>query len=600
MGDIFNGITFNTTNVFNGLKTIFNGFGVNITNIADKLFELLETVTFNTSTLSSGLGVILDELDITTFDILTFLLKVGNYLDLELTTDVFNEIAEILNGKSFSFSDIVKVFKDIQELNNITLKDILDAVGHVTNGFTFNMSSIFTKFLNPDYNASKIINAFKNIYESISFDKSKVIDTIIDVIESVKFNRTSLIDGLSEIFDISQLNTSSIKSGFDKIVPLINFKFSTFLMVCDLISSYGTFNSSLICDGLDKITVGLGANVSTVIGKIYSKIGYYVKFPYNFKEPGLYNITVKYFANDKYNSAVNDSAKLHIVPFENIKIKVNLEKLPKNYGDKTSGYLFLEDGYGEAISGVINLYLNGNKIGDIKTDKYGYAQFSIDNLASGSYVLQFEYNGTTEEVEFALNLPKIATNIVYSNMNTQTVNVNVDGKIGKYFSVVLKDVKGEVLRNKPIMIGYDGTTYSGYTDNDGVYKLQINIQKAGTYTISACYLGDNIYGPSYITAKITVAKQNAKLVVVKKKTFKAKTKKKILKATFKSAKGHPLKGKIIKFKVKKKIYSAKTNKKGVAKVKIKLAKKGKYKVLVNFAGDTMYNKISKKFTLRIK
>lgn len=65
-------------------------------------------------------------------------------------------------------------------------------------------------------------------------------------------------------------------------------------------------------------------------------------------------------------------------------------------------------------------------------------------------------------------------------------------------------------------------------------------------------------------------------------------------------KNHPVKGKLIKFTVKGKTYSAKTNKKGIASVNIKLAKKGTYKVAVKFAGDTTYNKVTKKITLKIK
>ena len=185
------------------------------------------------------------------------------------------------------------------------------------------------------------------------------------------------------------------------------------------------------------------------------------------------------------------------------------------------------------------------------------------------------------------------------NTKTKTVNVAVDGKIGKYFTGVLKDVSGKVLANKEILIGYNGKTYKRTTDKNGAFKFQLNIKKAGSYSISTCYLGDDVYKASYATAKITVIKQTPK-IAAKKVTYKVKTKKKVIKATFKSAKNHPVKGKLIKFTVKGKTYSAKTNKKGIASVNIKLAKKGTYKVAVKFAGDTMYNKVTKKITLKIK
>ena len=184
-------------------------------------------------------------------------------------------------------------------------------------------------------------------------------------------------------------------------------------------------------------------------------------------------------------------------------------------------------------------------------------------------------------------------------MKTKTVDVAIDGKTGKYFKGVLKDALGIVLPNKEILISYNGKTYKKTTDKNGAFKFQLNIKKAGSYSISAYYLGDNIFKASYATAKITVTKQTPK-ITAKKATYKVKTKKKLIKATFKSAKNHPVKGKLIKFTVKGKTYSAKTNKKGIASVNIKLAKKGTYKVAVKFAGDTTYNKVTKKITLKIK
>ena len=54
------------------------------------------------------------------------------------------------------------------------------------------------------------------------------------------------------------------------------------------------------------------------------------------------------------------------------------------------------------------------------------------------------------------------------------------------------------------------------------------------------------------------------------------------------------------FIVNKKKYTAKTNKKGVAKVKVKLSKKKTYKFKVKFLGDSTFKKISKKGKVKIK
>ena len=64
--------------------------------------------------------------------------------------------------------------------------------------------------------------------------------------------------------------------------------------------------------------------------------------------------------------------------------------------------------------------------------------------------------------------------------------------------------------------------------------------------------------------------------------------------------GKAIKGKKLTFTVNGKKYTAKTNSKGIAKVKVKLSKKKTYKVTVKFAGDNTYKKLTKKGKAVIK
>lgn len=125
------------------------------------------------------------------------------------------------------------------------------------------------------------------------------------------------------------------------------------------------------------------------------------------------------------------------------------------------------------------------------------------------------------------------------------------------------------------------------------------IPNSGTYSAAITFICDNSYVGQFKVAKVTVNKQAAKLTVAKK-TYNAKVKTKKLTATFKSAKGKAIKGKIITFKVKRKTYTAKTNAKGVATVKVKLTKKGKYTFTAKFAGDSTYKAINKSAKLILK
>jgi hypothetical protein len=226
--------------------------------------------------------------------------------------------------------------------------------------------------------------------------------------------------------------------------------------------------------------------------------------------------------------------------------------------------------------------------------------FKIDgSVGTIKYDMLVISNATDFIFDYAVKYPKVKTALTASDLTTTTVNTAIDGKTGQYLTVTLKDAYGAVLANKEVQIGFNGAMTKVTTDKDGVAKLQINVAKAGTYTASICYLGDDVTDPSFKVVKVTVKKQSAKLTTAKK-TYKKKAKTKKLTATFKSSKGKALKGKKITFTVKGKTYTAKTNAKGVATVKVKLTKKGKYTFTAKFAGDDTYNAVSKKAKLTIK
>ena len=80
--------------------------------------------------------------------------------------------------------------------------------------------------------------------------------------------------------------------------------------------------------------------------------------------------------------------------------------------------------------------------------------------------------------------------------------------------------------------------------------------------------------------------------------MKVKKAKKI-KVTLKSN-GKAVAGKQITIKVNKKTFKGKTNAKGVATIKVKVTKKGKFTATVKFAGDSAYKAATKsvKFTVK--
>ena len=166
------------------------------------------------------------------------------------------------------------------------------------------------------------------------------------------------------------------------------------------------------------------------------------------------------------------------------------------------------------------------------------------------------------------------------------------------YKVTLKDSNGIGLYNKEVLIFFNDNFIQAYTDNEGVAILSFVENAATTKYVSAVFLGEgNMYSGSYDSATIKVNKK-ATTLTAKKATLKAKKAKKIT-VTLKTGKTL-IKGKKITITVKGKTFKATTNAKGVATIKVKVAKKGKYTATVKFAGDGAYNAVTKKIKLTVK
>ena len=231
---------------------------------------------------------------------------------------------------------------------------------------------------------------------------------------------------------------------------------------------------------------------------------------------------------------------------------------------------------------------------------YKFIEKGIDNLkvknAYGKLLNSITINcGNVSEDYGRNNSNKIAKEkslIVSKDMTTTTV-YKADGKVGKYFRIRLTDSNSKALANKQIKITFNGKNYYRTTDSNGYVKFQINLVKKGTYTIAARFLGDDKYDATFKSYKVKVNPVKPKLKAANKK-YKLSAKKKTLTAKLLSPKGKAVKGKKISFRINGKTYTAKTNSKGIATVKVKLNKRKTYKFTAKFAGDKTFKAISVK------
>ena len=313
------------------------------------------------------------------------------------------------------------------------------------------------------------------------------------------------------------------------------------------------------------------------------------------------NYTVKGFFHDP-----NYETVIHNTSFEVPIISREINIVVKN-GENNNVVIFAESN----IDGVYMFDVSGTYYPIYIVDGKGNISLPLDEgnytiepvLSNEGFLNTVMGSNGFEVVHQQASSQRTPTKIIFKDMKTVAVSPADGGKTGKYFTWRLVDENGNPMANTPMQIGFNGVVYTEkngiITDADGYAKLQINLGYKGVYTFAICFLGDDDYNASFVVAKITVDTQKATLVAPSK-SYAAKAKAKTLTATFKSAKGNPIAGKLVTFKVNGKTYKAKTNAKGVASVNVSLNKKGTYSFIAKFAGDSTYTAVSKTGKLTIK
>ena len=255
----------------------------------------------------------------------------------------------------------------------------------------------------------------------------------------------------------------------------------------------------------------------------------------------------------------------------------------------------LKDVHGYAIGNAeISYSINGANY-TTTTDSMGMGCISGLNEDS---VIELRYPGRDCYLPSSANLTVNFIKNTRLDLKGMTINtVTFSSQKGKYITIRLTDSNGNELSNKNLIVTLNNRIYNLTTNSNGAASLELRIAYAGTYMVTAAFLSDDGYYPSFNSAKITVKTSKTSLTL-KKYKFKAKKKTKKIKIALKSN-GKALKNKKITVKIKGKKYSAKTNSKGIAVIKVKLSKKKTYKYTASFAGDSQYAKVTKKSKIKI-
>ena len=281
-----------------------------------------------------------------------------------------------------------------------------------------------------------------------------------------------------------------------------------------------------------------------------------VEVPFKLMD-GAYNITVDY-VSDNYNASQNN---LTLDIFLNIVLPSN-----KIYAMNSNYKLVLKDQFENPIVGK-ELMINNVKM---TSDDNGEIAFSIDlNVGNHQFTIINPLNNEsiTDNIQIKPRLSDNADIVMYYGAN-------------KYYRVKVFDDYGKALNGETISIVINGNAYHVKTDKNGIAGVRLNKFKVGKYTVIIDYKGFKV--SNKITVRSTLTAKN-----------KSVKKKKVVKFAAKlvNVNGKPLKAKKITFKIKGKTYKVKTNKKGIATLKLKKLKAGKYTIKTSYGAVKISNKL---------
>ncbi|WP_220607641.1 hypothetical protein [Methanobrevibacter oralis] len=281
-----------------------------------------------------------------------------------------------------------------------------------------------------------------------------------------------------------------------------------------------------------------------------------------------YNITMEYMADSgmmiNYLIITGDSY-------------LHAKNIAMFHNDGSSYVLKLTDAKGNPIKNQIIQITIANKNYNIKTNDKGYAQLKIKQKA-GNYKITTKFKGNNQ-----YSPTKITNTLkILKSPITQNKNMEIYYLSGTFKVKIIKNNGKNAGPGHKVQFTINGKTYTKKTNKEGYATIKIT-QKPKTYKITTQY-------KKYKTTN----QIKIKPLLTAKNIIKKKTKITQFQAKLVNNKGKPQKQKTITFKINKKTYKAKTNKNGIATIKIKNLQKGKHTI------HTQYTKSQIKNTIQIK
>ena len=257
--------------------------------------------------------------------------------------------------------------------------------------------------------------------------------------------------------------------------------------------------------------------------------------------------------------------------------------------------LSAHDRYGKLRHGnlVHHVTHDGEKfIDDIygANDDGSYVDLDNGNIAE-NYWFNEEYT-RAGDLPITLDKKYLGT---YSNVDLD-IDINTSDRV-MYVSDSIKGFDYQVtlsyannpLTGKKVQISFNGKNYTATTDSNGITSVKLSTSESGTYPINVRFEGYNNYAPSSKDAIIEVIKQSTIFDGLEYVTFDANVF--TYQSILKTSDGNPLSNKkvTVTFNGKQDVY---TDENGYLTVTLKANGPGKYKIMLEFKGDSFYDAVT--------
>ena len=292
--------------------------------------------------------------------------------------------------------------------------------------------------------------------------------------------------------------------------------------------------------------------------------------------PGKYVAKIKFNEDNIYlGSSVNSN-----IVVNKVSTSLTVNDINMVYGDSANLIIALKDAKSNALVGKdISVNLNGKDF-TVKTGNDGQATLPID-LVPGKYTAKIKFNEDSIYLDSS-----VSSNIVVNKVATALTagDINITYGDSANLIITLKDVKGNALSGKVILININDKDYFTITDNNGEATLPIDLLP-GKYASKIEFGEDEIYLPSFAGAEISVDKVDTALSANNVNMVYDDSKNLVV--TLTDSKGNALLGKSVTITLNDDVYTKKTNAKGQVVLSVD-EPAGKYNARISFAGDDIY------------